>query len=188
MAYKLHLNENELSNTYYISDIHFGHKNVIKFDDRPYSTVEEMDSDMIRIWNETIPENGVVFIVGDLFFRCSSQRMKEIIEQLNGQFIFIKGNHDTSMLNCKPMLKYFDLIETRINLYTPDRLIVMDHYPMLEWDQYFRGYYHVYGHVHANKPHPEARALDLGWRLHNKPLHYSEVLAKIEQRKLLMNE
>ena len=59
MAYKLHLNENELSNTYYISDIHFGHKDVIKFDDRPYSTVEEMDSDMIRIWNETIPEHWI---------------------------------------------------------------------------------------------------------------------------------
>ena len=37
---------------YYISDLHLGHKNILKFDSRPYDTTEEMEFDLISRWNK----------------------------------------------------------------------------------------------------------------------------------------
>ena len=41
---------------YYISDMHFMHKNVTgegkNFDNRPYATMKEMHEDMIDKWNK----------------------------------------------------------------------------------------------------------------------------------------
>lgn len=39
---------------FYISDMHFGHKNVIKFDNRPFNDVDEMDAELIRLWNSKV--------------------------------------------------------------------------------------------------------------------------------------
>ena len=39
---------------FYIADMHFGHKNIIRYDNRPFGSVEEMDKALIQLWNETI--------------------------------------------------------------------------------------------------------------------------------------
>lgn len=50
---------------FYIADMHFGHKNVIRYDNRPFDSIEEMDKAMITLWNETVGDNDVVYILGD---------------------------------------------------------------------------------------------------------------------------
>jgi calcineurin-like phosphoesterase family protein len=45
---------------------HWGHANILGFCNRPYKTVEEMNVDLIKNWNETVPENGTVIHHGDL--------------------------------------------------------------------------------------------------------------------------
>lgn len=54
---------------YYTADQHFGHSNIIRFCERPFSTVEEMDEVLINNWNETVSDNDIVYILGDLVFR-----------------------------------------------------------------------------------------------------------------------
>ena len=49
----------------YISDLHFGHANIIKIDKRPFSDVEEMNQKMIENWNNKVKSDDWVYILGD---------------------------------------------------------------------------------------------------------------------------
>ena len=51
---------------FYIADLHFGHKNIIRYDNRPFKTVEEMDRALIERWNKAVSKNDTVFILGDI--------------------------------------------------------------------------------------------------------------------------
>ena len=50
---------------FYIADMHFGHKNIIRYDNRPFGSVEEMDKALIQLWNETVGSDDIVYILGD---------------------------------------------------------------------------------------------------------------------------
>lgn len=78
---------------YYIADMHFGHENVIRFDNRPFADTEEMDKCMISYWNSRVTNNDTVYILGDIFWGNEKLSIK-IINQLKGHKILIKGNHD----------------------------------------------------------------------------------------------
>ena len=73
---------------YYISDLHFDHKNVIKFDNRPFSDVEEMNQALINNWNSVVQNNDTVYILGD-FCWGKADRWMEILKQLKGQKVLI---------------------------------------------------------------------------------------------------
>ena len=51
---------------FFTSDLHFGHKNIIRFDNRPFSTVEEMDEALIRNWNAKVSDEDTVYVLGDI--------------------------------------------------------------------------------------------------------------------------
>lgn len=52
---------------YYISDLHIGHANAIKFDNRPFADVNEMNNAIIENWNSRVKSNDTVYILGDSF-------------------------------------------------------------------------------------------------------------------------
>ena len=52
---------------YYIADMHFGHENVIRFDDRPFADTEQMDEVLIQNWNERVTADDTVYVLGDAF-------------------------------------------------------------------------------------------------------------------------
>lgn len=78
---------------FYIADMHFGHKNVIRYDNRPFDSIEEMDKAMITLWNETVGDNDVVYILGD-FSWYKEEKTAFILGCLKGHKVLIKGNHD----------------------------------------------------------------------------------------------
>ncbi len=86
---------------YFTSDNHFFHANIIKYCNRPFTSMEEMNLVMIRNWNEIVTPDDTVFHIGD-FGLCKSSEapnapkdpFKFIRNQLNGNIIFIAGNHD----------------------------------------------------------------------------------------------
>lgn len=86
-----------MSKIFYISDTHFGHKNCIKFDNRPFETVEEMDQTLIDNWNKKVSDEDTVYIIGDFIYR-SGNTFEWYLKQLKGKKILVSGNHDWQLL------------------------------------------------------------------------------------------
>jgi calcineurin-like phosphoesterase family protein len=82
---------------WFTSDLHFWHKNVIQFCNRPWTTVEEMNAGLIANWNSCVGPEDKIYIIGDMFF-CGTLKAKAIMAQLNGHKYLIRGNHDWNVV------------------------------------------------------------------------------------------
>jgi calcineurin-like phosphoesterase family protein len=81
----------------FYSDPHLGHANIIKYCERPFADVEEMNQELVRRYNDKIGYEDVVLWLGDCFFKGDSSRYSGILSRMNGTKILIVGNHDNSM-------------------------------------------------------------------------------------------
>lgn len=79
-----------------IGDLHLDHTNIIKYCNRPFSSVEKMNKVIVRTWNKTVKQNDTVYFLGDMSFGKGSRKTDYWLEKLNGNILFIKGNHDRS--------------------------------------------------------------------------------------------
>lgn len=116
---------------------HFGHANIIKLANRPFDSVEEMDKAMIFNWNSVVGENDTVFHLGDFAW---GDNPAGYLAHLNGNVEFLNGNHDPENWGHK----YLTIKRDR-------RKIVLFHYPIEEWDGWFRGSVHFHAHTHKPK-------------------------------------
>jgi len=133
--------------TYFTSDQHFGHFNIIRLCSRPFATVEEMDATMLSRWNAKVREEDTVYILGDLFYRAAT--VEPILEQLKGRKHLILGNHDGSWTDRVDLAKHFESVQTLKEVNVDGRLLTLCHYPMLSYPWARRGYM-IYGHIHNN--------------------------------------
>ena len=132
---------------FYTADTHFGHANIIRFCDRPFSSVEEMDRIMIENWNNRMQAEDTVFIVGDFAYR-SSRSVVQILKQLNGHKHLITGNHDHSWLQNENVEKLFESISHMDIINDSGHRVILCHYPLMTWSGEKKGAYMVYGHIH----------------------------------------
>ena len=131
--------------TYFTSDQHFGHANIIRFCDRPFKTAGEMDEVMLANWNAKVTDEDDVWILGDLFFRSAT--VEPILEHLKGTKHLILGNHDPSWIEGVDIAKYFASVGSFYSGSVGGQPVTMCHYPMLSWPQ-DKSSYMVYGHIH----------------------------------------
>lgn len=134
----------------YTADQHFGHKNVIRFDHRPFVDVDEMDATLIKLWNERVGIDDMVYILGDICYR-SNKLPSWYLRQLKGHKVLIIGNHDKVTLDDKSSHKYLEDIQSIMDIKDKQDRVVLCHYPMAEWPGFYRNAYHIYGHIHNNK-------------------------------------
>lgn len=127
---------------YFTSDNHYNHFNIIRYTNRPFKSIEEMNNVMIKNWNSIVTNKDIVYYLGD-FGLSSKKVLKDIFDQLNKKkVILIKGNHDkcdTSMreIGFSEVHKYMD-----ISFY--GKKFFLSHVP-------FSSYYFdamICGHVH----------------------------------------
>lgn len=136
---------------YYISDLHFGHRNIIDFEHRPFSSVEEMDEDMIRRWNNKVKKGDDVYILGDFSYYKDGNKVNEILKSLNGKKFLIKGNHDHLFLSNDDFDEsLFIWIKDYAMIKDDNDTIILFHYPIQVWNEQHHGALHFYGHVHSN--------------------------------------
>ena len=131
---------------YYIADTHFGHDNIRKLSNRPFNSVEEMDKTIIDNWNSKVTDNDDVYILGDFSFKGGDPI--EYLKKLRGRKHLIIGNHDNKLLKNPDYKKYFVEIRDMKTINDNGTQIVLCHYPLVEWNGYYRNVLHFYGHVH----------------------------------------
>ena len=134
---------------YYISDLHIGHKNAIRFDERPFADIDDMEREIVRRWNEKVGADDDVYILGDVFYRNKGSRA-DFLKRLGGRLHLIVGNHDFEILKNEAALGCFESVDKLRQIVDDGRRVVMCHYPIISWNMKHFGAYHVYGHVHAN--------------------------------------
>jgi len=158
------------------SDMHIGHKNVIQYSNRPFSSVEEMNETLIENWNSKVGHDDIVFNLGDFAF-LNQNKIIEILKKLKGTQYFIYGNHDRQMASdavqnfCKRTKKiklFCDVIECNYNK-TP---IYMCHYAHRVWNKHHHGAIHLYGHSHGSLPQI-GRSMDVGVDSNDMPTDHS---------------
>lgn len=129
----------------YIADWHYGHANAIKFDNRPYFTVEEMNIDLRERWNQVVHTDDTVYVLGDMFWVKAGEAIP-VLHTLNGTKVLVKGNHDRCHDN--KFKKCFAQIDEYLEIKDNGRDVVLCHYPIPCFKNHFYGWYHLYGHVH----------------------------------------
>lgn len=164
-------------NVWFTSDNHFNHENVIKYCNRPFSGVEDMNAVMISNWNAKVRPQDFIFCVGDFGFG-TKESLKKIFAQLNGQKCLIKGNHDKESLALGwQWIK--DYHEFRIKDF--DSKIILSHYAMRVWNGSHHGSLMLYGHSHGNLP-GNSQSTDVGvdcWDY--APCNLDQILFRLSQ-------
>jgi len=140
---------------FFTADLHFGHNEIIKFCDRPFENVSEMNRALINNWNSRVNNDDHVYIAGDLFYggrnAAAVNDAIEIIKKLNGILHLTTGNHDLPYLKNMDYHYLFADVDQLRYLKHENEQIILCHYPVAEWSGFFRGFWHIYGHIHNAK-------------------------------------
>ena len=149
----------EKQKIFFTSDLHFGHENVIRFDNRPFNTVEEMDEEMIKRWNTKVGKGDIVYVLGDFIWKAATNEAVSIIRRLNGQIILIKGNHDRFLHNAAAKkalagIKDYDDICVTLEDGTTRRCI-LSHYFIPFYNGHRYQAIHLHGHSHFTEESAE---------------------------------
>ena len=135
---------------YFTSDLHFGHDKIIRHTGRPFQNSEEMDKALIKNWNRTIRPKDEVYILGDLTMK-GPDFAAGILSQLRGRKYLIRGNHDRFADNPGFHPDCFEWIRDYYELAWQNQTFILFHYPISEWNGYFRGSIDLHGHQHNHE-------------------------------------
>jgi len=178
----LPLDENDERDVWIWSDLHFGHKNIINFSERPYDDVEQMDEHLVANHNDYVKENDICIWVGDVAFG-NDEFANNILDQCNGYKILIVGNHDFKKRNLRDL--NFDEVHLLQHYIIDDIDLVLTHYPM---DNLVEPYINVHGHVHIYPPNnyysDSNQHINVNCEFHNyRPINLNEIvrIAKIRR-------
>jgi len=181
------------NNIWITSDSHFGHKNVIRYSNRPWDNVEDMNEGLIERWNSCVRKDDTVYHIGDFCLTVRVNLIDEWLGRLNGTIRLIRGNHDEwvkryERLKNKGKIKWIeDYKERRFVVRGEKRHLVMCHFPLLAWHQSHYGSFMLHGHCHSSLDHlnTNVRRLDVGVDGHNwYPWHLDEIITVLEDKDL----
>lgn len=134
-----------------ISDTHFGHENIIKYCDRPFSNVDEMNHALVENWNKTVKDDDIVYHLGDVYFKNH-----HMLKALKGRKRLILGNHD----NGKDQHLFNVFQKIMVWRMFPEFGLLLTHVPVHEstlerhdGKHYYSNLVNVHGHIH-NKQSP----------------------------------
>lgn len=132
-----------MNKIYLIADPHFGDDRIRKYENRPFSSAQEMDDALIANWNAVVDDTDTVYVLGDFGADgCEA----EVLAQLKGRKLLVKGNHDTKS---NRQYRSFGFDEVY------DYPIIVDGFWILSHDALYVNtnmpYANLFGHVH-NSP------------------------------------
>ena len=138
-----------MTKVFFIADLHFGHKDVIAFDNRPFRNVEEMEEEMIRHWNAKVSKKDHVFVIGDMFGGVNTTHAGEIVHALNGRIHLIRGNHDPKGEVFESLFEEVALSkQIQVRVRGEKQRVVMRHRLLPVFRGSDEGVVQLYGHTH----------------------------------------
>jgi calcineurin-like phosphoesterase family protein len=159
---------------WFTADTHFGHKNIVEFCQRPFSSVAEMDNALIDNWNAVVAQDDTVYHLGDFTLSGVPAILREYVGALNGSIKIVPGGHDYRWLKVYgdgivPVSRSGYDLEVLPPLYSLEidigskypLVVVLCHYAMRVFDRSHYGAYHLYGHSHGTLP-GLGRSMDVG--------------------------
>lgn len=197
--------------TFFTSDWHINHANSLKFDGRPFKTLEEMHKALIRNYNAQVPDNGICYFLGDIA-TGPTEIVRDVLNQLKGTKVCIIGNHDkayAAMYNCG-----FDVVLNTGSIKIGQEIVTMSHCPLPgifrentegihnaeekeNWHGEKRngdfsvpsvGQFHLHGHIHSPNAGKSQKILDKQFDVgvpanKYRPVPISEIESWIENYK-----
>ncbi len=161
-----------MSKIWFTSDTHFTHANIIKYCNRSFSNVDDMDKHLIYNINKYVAPGDTLYHLGDFAFnRRSLSVYKKIREQINCKVIhFIFGNHDDTLEDSRDKLHdiFWTFPEYMKHIEVSGQRITLCHYALAVWDKSHRGAWCLYGHSHSSAEKyletaaPGRRSMDVG--------------------------
>lgn len=168
--------EHDVNDTWMWSDLHFGHKNIIKYSDRPFADISDMDRRLIDNFNSVTNKDSVSIWGGDITF-YDENRSTEIVTECNGYKILIVGNHDFSY-NSKVLKNMgFDEVYLLMTYVDNDVSLLFTHYPT----KVAPDWVNIHGHEHIGKFSPtfskDRQHININCEFHSyKPLPMTQVV------------
>ena len=135
--------------TFFTSDTHFNHANIIKFCNRPFKDVEQMNEVMITNWNNAISKDDTVFHLGDFCLGGAAEWTK-ILDRLNGKIYLIMGNHDLKNIR-QGFISRFEHVAMQMHIVVGKQRIYLCHYPFLCFEGSYKDVWQLFGHVHTRR-------------------------------------
>ena len=174
-------------NTFFTSDTHFGHSNILRYDNSPFASIREQDNAIIHLWNARVEKSDKVFHLGDFAFgkQADIPYIQSITKRLNGKIHLIKGNHEKIAL-VPEISGRFESIESYREEHIDKQLFILFHYPIHEWNRCHRGSFHLHGHTHGNDSYdPRFRRMNVGIMNHGyTPVSLRQVVAKLSSKEV----
>jgi len=172
-----------MSKLFFTADTHWNHTNVIKYCNRPFSSIEEMNNTLIENWNSVINPGDLVYHLGDFAFAKSTESVEDYIRKLNGNIYLICGNHDRkSVINASGFVWIKDYAKIKIG----NQKIILCHYAFRVWECKHYGSYHLYGHSHGTLPDIENEySIDVGvdsWNFY--PVSYDQIEERMKAKNI----
>lgn len=174
--------------TWFTSDEHIGHKNIIKFCNRPFISLEHMRQELVSRHNDRVKDGDDVFHVGDMFWRTfGAENAIEYMRQLNGTHHYVFGNHEELMEQSLGLRSFFVRMYNRIHIFPeggPKKGIVLDHYAGRVWAGSDKGSWQLYGHSHGDLPEIDPLlSMDVGVDANNwYPVSLDEVKERMAEK------
>lgn len=148
---------------WFTADNHFDHANIIRYCNRPFTTVGSMNAVMIDNWNSVVhPVDDVVYVLGD-FCMGGKKVARKFFSRLNGRIIVVPGSHDRRWIDgsaptfSRKVTVLFPLTTITIE----KQPIVLCHYAMRVWNKSHYNSWQLYGHSHGKLP-PMGKQHDVG--------------------------
>lgn len=156
---RIHVHLAEGAKCWFTSDQHYGHSNVMRFCNRPWDDVKDMNQAITDNWNEVVGENDVVFMLGDFYWKKDPWETKKKLDELKAGHIFILlGNHDEKGQFSKVNNKRIELISDTAMVFISgidedkpprEHEFLLSHFPLATWPHFQRGTINLHGHIHS---------------------------------------
>lgn len=160
---------------YFIADTHFSEESIIRYENRPFRNIMEMDKKLITRWNKVVSEEDFVYVLGD--FGATNQE-DSVLKQLKGTKLLVKGNHDTNSNYYYRKVGFQEVYDYPIII---KNFWILSHEPLYVNEN--MPYANIFGHVHNSpiiKTFSKQHYCVSVERINYAPISFDEITFKIQ--------